>query len=143
MKQELLELEERKQTLSLGIKRIPAPLPRLHPRLADLYRERVERLHLELNRPELRPEAAEALRALIDEVRLIPEDGHLEIELVGDLAELLSLAADSKKPVTAKRDGLQVTLVAGTRNQRYLQSFRSRIPIIPRPLTAATPVRIR
>src|SRR4029077_1613447 len=59
MKQELLELEERKQTLSLGIKRIPAPLPRLHPRLADLYRERVERLHLELNRPELCAEAAE------------------------------------------------------------------------------------
>jgi hypothetical protein len=83
------------------------------------------------------------LRALIDEVRLIAEDGHLEIELVGDLAEILSLAADSKKPVTAKRDGLQATMVAGTRNQRYLHSLRSRIPIVPRPLTAATPVRIR
>jgi site-specific DNA recombinase len=116
MKQELLELEERKQTLLVGIKRIPVPLPRLHPRLADLYRERVERLHLELTRPELRAEAAEALRSLIDEVRLIPEDGRLEIELVGDLAELLSLAAGSKKPVVAKHDGLQVTLVAGTRN---------------------------
>ena len=96
----------------------PAPLPRLHPKLADLYRERVERLHLELNRPELRAEAAEALRALIDEVRLIPENGRLEIELVGDLAELLSLATDSKKPVMPKHDGLQVTLVAGTRNHR-------------------------
>ena len=46
-------------------------------------------------------------------MRLIPEDGKLEIELVGDLAAILALSADSKKPVTDDRDGLQVTLVAG------------------------------
>ena len=62
---------------------------------------------------ELRSEAAHALRGLIDEVRLIPEDGRLEIELLGDLAGILALSADSKKPVTEDRDGLQVTLVAG------------------------------
>jgi site-specific DNA recombinase len=67
----------------------------------------------ELNRPELRAQAAEVLRSLIDEVRLVPDNGRLEIELAGDLAGILALAADSKKPVTAGRDGLQVTLVAG------------------------------
>jgi hypothetical protein len=72
-----------------------------------------ERPHEELNRPELRAEAAEALRALIDEVRLIPEHGELAIELLGDLAGILALSADSKKPITAGRDGLQATLVAG------------------------------
>ena len=41
------------------------------------------------------------------------QDAALEIELVGDLAAILALSADSKKPVTDSRDGLQVTLVAG------------------------------
>jgi len=78
MKEELLALEARKQELSAETERVPATLPRLHPKLAELYRGRVERLHEELNRPELRAEAAQALRALIEEVRLIPENGRLE-----------------------------------------------------------------
>jgi site-specific DNA recombinase len=116
MKDELFALEARKEALSAAIRHAPPPAPRLHPKLADLYRQRVERLHEELNRPDLRSEAAEALRALIDEVRLIPEKGRLEIELVGDLAGIVALSADGKKPVTADRDGLQLTLVAGARN---------------------------
>jgi site-specific DNA recombinase len=113
MKTELLALEARKEAISAEIQQVPAPLPRLHPKLAELYRQRVGRLHEELNRPELRAEAAQALRALIEEVRLIPEDGALAIDLVGDLAALLNLASDSKKPATLGRDGLQATLVAG------------------------------
>ena len=113
MKEELYALEARKRGLAAEVKQAPAPRPRLHPKLADLYRQRVDRLHEELNRTELRSEAAQALRELIDEVRLIPEDGRLEIELLGDLAGILALSADSKKPVTEYRDGLQVTLVAG------------------------------
>ena len=113
MKEELFALEGRKQKLVAEVKHAQPPSPRLHPMLADLYRQRVEHLHEELNRPELRAEAAEALRALIDEVRLIPERGELAIELRGDLAEILALSADRKKPITADRDGLQATLVAG------------------------------
>jgi site-specific DNA recombinase len=113
MKEELHTLESRKRVLSTEITQMPKPLPRLHPRLAELYQERVERLHQELNRPELCAEAAQALRALIEEVRLIPANGRLEIELVGDLAALLNIAADNKKPVTPEHDGLQATLVAG------------------------------
>jgi site-specific DNA recombinase len=82
MKQELLALEARKRELAAEMKQTAAPAPHLHPKLAQLYRERVERLHEELNRPELRSEAAQVLRGLIDEVRLIPESGSLEIELV-------------------------------------------------------------
>jgi hypothetical protein len=52
----------------------------------------------------------------IDEIRLVPENGRLEIELAGDLAGILALTADSKKPASFG-GGLQpVTLVAGTRN---------------------------
>ena len=71
--------------------------------------------HEDLNRPELRAEAAQAPRARIEEVRLIPEDGRLAIELVGDLAALLNLASGNKKPVTRDRDGLQLML-CGARN---------------------------
>jgi site-specific DNA recombinase len=113
MKDELLALEARKSALTAEVKQAPAPTPRLHPRLADLYREKVERLRESLNAENTRAEAAEALRGLIEEIRLVPEDGHLEIELTGDLAGILALTADSKKPATAGRDGLQVTLVAG------------------------------
>ena len=114
MKDELFALEARKETLVAGITHAPPPAPQLHPKLADLYRQRVKRLQQELNRPELRIEAFEALRALIDEVHLVPEKGRLEIELVDDLASILALGADGKKkPVPENRDGLQVTLVAG------------------------------
>jgi site-specific DNA recombinase len=113
MKEELFALEARKRELAAAVKQAPASRPRLHPKLADLYRQRVDRLHEELNRAELRSEAAQALRGLIQEVRLIPENGRLEIELLGDLAGILALSAGDKKPVTEDRDGLQVTLVAG------------------------------
>jgi hypothetical protein len=49
------------------------------------------------------------LRSLISEVRLVPENGRLEIDLAG----ILGLTSGSKKPVTVGRDGLQVMLVAG------------------------------
>ena len=120
MKEELFALEVRKQKLVAEVKHAQPPSPRLHPKLADLYRQRVERPHEELNRLELRAEAAEALRALIDEVRLIPERGELAIELHGDLAGILALSADRKKPIAARCDGLQATLVAGDRNHHDL-----------------------
>ena len=113
MKEELIALEARIQNHVVRVKQAPAPAPRLHPKLADLYGQRVDRLHQELNRPELRSEAAQALRGLIEQVRLIPENGRLEIELVGDLAGILALSTGTKQPAAGDRDGLQVTLVAG------------------------------
>jgi VIT1/CCC1 family predicted Fe2+/Mn2+ transporter len=68
-----------------------------------------------LNHPELREEAA-TLRSVIEEVRLVPAEGKLEIELFGALAGIL--APTNKNPRQAGR-GLQVTLVAGTRNHLY------------------------
>ncbi len=81
MKEELLALEAQKAKLQAEIEHTPPPAPRLHPGIAHIYRQKVERLHDELNRPELRCRAADVLRSLIDEVRLVPENGRLEIEL--------------------------------------------------------------
>ena len=85
LKDELMELEARKLELEQMASKEPAPIPRLHPRLADLYRHKVDDLHDALNQEDTRTEASEAIRALIDEIRLIPEDGELKIELFGEL----------------------------------------------------------
>jgi tetratricopeptide (TPR) repeat protein len=48
-------------------------------KLAELYRAKVENLQAELNRDELRAEAATALRSVIEESRLVPEDGRCRV----------------------------------------------------------------
>jgi hypothetical protein len=50
---------------------------------------------------------------------LVPKDGELAIYLVGNLAAILDLC--TKKNPGAVATGVQITLVAGARNQRYLQ----------------------
>jgi len=49
----------------------------IHPNLAEVYRQRVERLHEALHDPATRGEAFELIRSLIEEIRLVPEDGKL------------------------------------------------------------------
>ncbi len=43
---------------------------------------------------ELRAEAAEILRSTIQTIRLVPEEGELAIELVGELAGILALGKE-------------------------------------------------
>jgi site-specific DNA recombinase len=67
-KERLLQLEERKRELRAmpPIEKAPA----IHPRLAELYAEKVARLEEAVNIPEDRNEAAEILRSLVDEIRI-------------------------------------------------------------------------
>jgi hypothetical protein len=58
MKDELLALEARKVELAAAVRQAPPPAPRLHPRLAEIYRAKVADLQAELNRPELRAESS-------------------------------------------------------------------------------------
>jgi hypothetical protein len=58
----------------------------LHPGLAEVYRRKVEKLTDALNKQELRAEATETLRSMIQTIRLVPEGGELAIELAGILA---------------------------------------------------------
>jgi hypothetical protein len=87
-------------------------LPRLHPNLAEIYRQKVMNLAEALNAEQTRLEAAQCLRELIEEIRLVPEEGKLRIELYGELAALINLA--NKHP-RSKGTGVQITLVAGAR----------------------------
>jgi len=115
MKHEMESLEVRRIELRAALTHAPAFMPRLHPNLADIYRQKVSDLHAALNRDDARTEAASVLRDLIDEVRLVPEHGDLTIELRGDLTEILALANKNPRRESA---GVQVTLVAGARNHR-------------------------
>ena len=111
MKDELSALEERKVVLTDETRDAPEEMPRLHPGLADVFRRKVDDLATALNEDSLRTEAAEVLRSLISEIRLIPQDGALAIELVGALAGILALGKEKRpRPFGS---GAQITLVAG------------------------------
>ncbi len=72
-----------------------------------------------------------AIRALIDRIVVTPEEGELRVDLYGELATILLLAAGKEKPAAEVRDGLaQLKLVAGACNQRYLQLRKARVPRI-------------
>jgi hypothetical protein len=58
------------------------------------------------------------IRELIEEIRLVPEDGKLRAELYGELAALINLANEHPR---SKGTGVQITLVAGARNRLDLQ----------------------
>ena len=93
-------------------------MPRLHPNLAELYRQKVVNLGEALNDEHTRLEAAECIRELIEEIRLVPKNGKLQVELYGELAALINLANEHPR---SGGTGAQVTLVAGTRNHLDLQ----------------------
>ena len=116
MKEKMTALEDRKAALEAELADAEAEPPAmLHPGLADVYRTKIADLSAALSAPTTRQEASQILRSLLSEIRLIPEDGALVIELVGELAGLLALGeADSKTP-RGGATGRSTTLVAGAR----------------------------
>jgi site-specific DNA recombinase len=120
IKDELLKLEARKAELQ---SRLDAPeMPDLlHPRMADVYREKVGSLCLALESEESRTSAAEAIRALVEAIVLEPDGDQLKITLKGDLAGMLSAARDTKRSPETGDLMVQIKLVAGACNRRYLQ----------------------
>jgi hypothetical protein len=108
LKTRLTELEGRKCDLETQLEAAakPAPLVRLNRRAADIYRTKVGDLVASLNAEEIRLEAAEALRSLIDRVVLTPDpsapDG-LAVELHGALATILALASEPPTAATRHR----------------------------------------
>jgi hypothetical protein len=66
-------------------------------------------------------EAAGALRGLVDAIVLVPAGNELRIELTGNLAAMLSAAQHAKRSPETGDLSLQVVMVAGACNRRYLQ----------------------
>ena len=98
----LTELERSRDTLTAELSAAdqPAPVVRLHPNAAAIYRAKVADLETSLSAPDIKLEASEALRALIDQVMLTPDTASpdaLRVELQGDLATILLLASAPNK----------------------------------------------
>ena len=84
----------------------------LHPGLADRYQAQVADLTAALQSDSTKAESTLIILSLLTEIRLIPQDGVLAIELVGALAGLLSLGGprnDESHPRVAS----STLLVAG------------------------------
>ncbi len=103
-----------------------APAPRLHPNLAEVYRQQVATLSAMLARDDAAA-ARDVIRALVDSITLVPEDGRSRIEVRGELAAILRLAEGARSGV-AEAFCVQVKMVAGTRCQLY----RTRFPTLSR-----------
>ena len=87
----------------------------LHPNMAGYYRRQVTGLAAALNDDENRAEAADLIRSLVDRITLTPNDrGKLDISLFGDLAGILTMAANKDRPLDKSDLSVQqVKMVAG------------------------------
>ena len=123
----MVGLEARKKELERDLAQAQEPPPLLHPNMAHHYRAQLDNLYqaLEHDDENKRFEAAEVIRSLIEAILLVPEGGELKIDVRGDLAGILAIAVERKKPASragSKRSAIsgdlisrqsQVSLVAG------------------------------
>ena len=95
----LADLERQRDLISARKVENPQGTIRLHPRLADVYAEKIQQLEEALNEPSIREEAAEVFRSLVDRVELRPRDKGqgLEALLYGDLVEILGFCDKDEK----------------------------------------------
>jgi site-specific DNA recombinase len=139
LKTKLEELEKSRDEQEKNISSTPPPAPILHPNLAELYKRKVQSLHDSLNKPACRTEAAEIIRSLVESIRVRNIDDGIEIELIGEITNMIEAAqttglkgkAASVEAASLKKYQSSVKVVAGTRNQlcrlfsapRLLQKF--------------------
>ena len=102
MKERMQGLERRREALEAELAAAAEPKPRLHPNLAEVYRQKVAALHEALAAEDGGHEVREAMRALVEAVVLVPDDGRLAIEVRGDLAAILALGQNAS---TRRRAG--------------------------------------
>ncbi len=114
MKDKMTALENRKAALEAEIESSDDENPvLLHPGLACMYREKVAGLAEALNDPGTSARAADVIRSLLSEIRLIPQGETLVIELVGELAGLLALQEAGKAKTRGDASGSSMEMVAG------------------------------
>ena len=130
VKDDLAGIVARREELEALLVESDEPPELLHPNMAGYYREQVANLAEALNDDENRAEAAELIRSLVERITLTPnEEGKLEIDLFGDLAGILSLAAQKERPLEESDPSVrQVKMVAGARNSRFLRLVEGVVP---------------
>jgi site-specific DNA recombinase len=118
VKDRIAALDARKTELQELIATTDEPPALLHPKMAEHYRSEVARLHEALTDKNHGHEAAQIIRSLVEKIVLHPapegSQAAMTIDLHGDLAGILSLSAQTKKPPRKGGDFTESTkLVAG------------------------------
>ena len=127
LQQRLDELEARKVELEREITTEPAPPVRLHPNLGQVYRRQVEGLQDALNEPEIRDEAIQILSGLVERIVIGPQDTGLEVEIIGEIAQMVELGLDgakNKRAILDDKMACSVKVVAGARSHLYRTRLR-------------------
>ncbi len=119
VRDELNRLGRRKATLEdmLAGATEPSAPALFHPKLAQVYREKVEDLLAAYSSEASRAQAQEIIRGLIERIVLTPVDGVLRVEMTGDLSAMLTISQAGRcknAPGADATGGRQVNLVAGT-----------------------------
>lgn len=120
MHRRLADLEKQRNELTATIEagdRSQRQRPLLHPEMSKVYQDWVMNARRGLEDANVRAEAMNALRAMVQEITVSPGSGAPAIVVKGDLAEML-VAAGRKTDSEDLRQ--QVMLVAGARNRRNL-----------------------
>lgn len=139
LKDDAIRVQSRLEELEVLLESVEEAPVLIHPNMAARYHEQVQNLVAALNDEEIRSEAADVIRGLVDKIVLMPKENgtELAIDLHGDLAGILSIAtgrglpsgtcsplanASSLAPKRRSEPPLtegeiqQVTMVAGVRN---------------------------
>jgi len=88
----LNELESHKAELEMQRSNTASAPVVLHPNLAKLYQQQIEHLRDSLACLDTRTEALEVIRSLIERIVLHPVKNGYDIELVGEIANMVALA---------------------------------------------------
>jgi site-specific DNA recombinase len=115
LQQRLDELEARRVQLHQCLVTVPTTPVRLHPNLAQVYRRQVERLQDALNDPEIRDEALQILRGLVECVSISPAENGMEVEIVGEIAKMVELGTENRAKQATLDETMtrSIKLVAG------------------------------
>ncbi len=118
MKTRMDDLERQKVEILARMEDVPADVPDIHPNIAQIYKAKVTQLNDALADPELHNQAAEAIRALVGEVVLMPGDkrGEVNATLRGELMGILDIVSGRK---TQNRSQVITKEVACPRYQHY------------------------
>jgi site-specific DNA recombinase len=96
-KTELVTLDERKAALTAAL--AAPPLPALHPKMADVFRQKATTLAAGLEHDEHRDAARQALRGFLDKIIIPPDEGLLQV--VGNVGAMLAAAQGRAASSTA------------------------------------------
>ncbi len=112
---EIQRLESRQKALEASLASASEPPPLIHPGMAKLYQQKLERLYETLQSEETRQEAMTVLRTLIDYIEIIPHGKTLKTQITGDLAGLLTFVNGPKAAENWEKSDVWFELVAGAR----------------------------